>query len=163
MLDSFFIVKNDKIIEELTRDEVSELYKDYCKDVVDYDTFVPNNFWSKFFDVRNIESYDEALKFVEMYDDFIDEKDTLMIITINEYRNDEYKIYKKPKIGDKVSYGFNGDYNPCGEIATISPTMKKITTTTGHSFYNRKGTATWKMHNTWTMVNGHYYERNPHI
>lgn len=72
-----------------------------------------------------------------------------------------FDVQHKPQVGDKVSYGFNGDYYPCGEIASISKTLKKITTTTGDSFYRLRQTGSWKMNKTWSLVSGHHDVRNP--
>ena len=73
----------------------------------------------------------------------------------------QYDVTRAPAVGDKVSYAFNGDYYPCGEIVRISPTMKKITTSTGDTFYRLRETGSWKMHKTWSLINGHHDERNP--
>lgn len=74
-----------------------------------------------------------------------------------------FDIYKAPKIGDEVSMGFNGDYYPCGKIATISKTMKKITTTNGTVFYRRGTGACWLNAKTFAMIPGVHDERNPHF
>lgn len=73
-----------------------------------------------------------------------------------------YDIVAAPKVGSLVSYGFNGDYYPCGEIVKVGKNSKIVTTSTGKVFYRRKQTATWKMKGgTWSMVGGHINERNP--
>jgi hypothetical protein len=73
-----------------------------------------------------------------------------------------YDVIKAPQVLDPVSYSFNGDTYPCGHIKTISKTMKKITTTDGHTFYRYKQSGSWKM-KCWYMVGGHIEERNPHF
>jgi len=75
-----------------------------------------------------------------------------------------YIVYKMPEVGAPISYGFNGDWYPCGEIAKISKTFKKITSTTGEDF-NRKacGTAWCIPGGTWSMTGGHHEARNPHF
>jgi hypothetical protein len=73
-----------------------------------------------------------------------------------------YDVIKAPQLLDPVSYSFNGDSYPCGYIKTISKTMKKITTTDGHTFYRYKQTGSW-MRKCWYMVGGHIEERNPHF
>ena len=73
-----------------------------------------------------------------------------------------FDVIKAPQVLDPVSYSFNGDTYPCGHIKTISKTMKKITTTDGHTFYRYKQTGSWKM-KCWFMVGGHVEERNPHF
>ena len=73
----------------------------------------------------------------------------------------QFDVIERPQIGDKVSYGFNGDSYPCGVIIKISPTLKKITTTAGKVFYRRHRTGCWKMGGTWSMISGHHDKRNP--
>ena len=73
-----------------------------------------------------------------------------------------YDVIKAPQLLDPVSYSFNGDSYPCGYIKTISKTMKKITTTDGHTFYRYKQSGSW-MRKCWYMVSGHIEERNPHF
>jgi hypothetical protein len=72
-----------------------------------------------------------------------------------------YDIIECPKVGDPVSYGFNGDYYPDGHIVKITKTLQ-ITTSTGHT-YRRKGLrACWlQPGGTWGLVAGHRYEQNP--
>jgi hypothetical protein len=74
-----------------------------------------------------------------------------------------YDVMKCPKIGDKVSYGFNGDYYPDGEIVSVSKTLQ-IKTSGGHT-YRRKGLrACWlQPGGTWGLTGGHVDERNPHF
>lgn len=74
-----------------------------------------------------------------------------------------YDIIKAPQLLDAVSYCFNGDSYPCGHIKTISKSMKKITTTTGETFYRQKQSGCWLMNRTWSMIAGHVQERNPHF
>ena len=74
-----------------------------------------------------------------------------------------YDVVHMPQVGDAVSYGFNGDYYPCGKIASISKTLKKITTTEGKEFYRRRQTGSWVMNGTWSLVHGTIDERNPHF
>lgn len=73
-----------------------------------------------------------------------------------------YGITIAPKLGEPVSYSFNGDTTPCGEISKISDSYYRIQTTTGKVFYRRHKTASWIMKGgTWSLVNGHIRERNP--
>lgn len=73
----------------------------------------------------------------------------------------QFDVEVRPQIGDDVSYAFNGDYYPCGQIVKISPTMKKITTSNGDTFYRLRQTGSWKMNGTWSLVSGHHNKRNP--
>lgn len=76
-------------------------------------------------------------------------------------RSPRYDVVARPQIGDKVSYAFNGDSYPCGSIIKISPTLKKISTTTGDTFYRVRKTGSWKKNGTWSLISGHHNERNP--
>lgn len=74
-----------------------------------------------------------------------------------------YDIIKMPKIGDKVSYGFNGDFYPDGEVIRITKNLM-ITTSTGNTYRRRGLTGRWvQPGGTWTLVQGHHDERNPHF
>jgi hypothetical protein len=74
-----------------------------------------------------------------------------------------YDVIEAPKVGDKVSRGFNGDYYPEGEIVKVTPTWN-ITTSTGKKFRRRGLSSGWRQEGgTWWMVSGHVDERNPHI
>ena len=73
-----------------------------------------------------------------------------------------YGIARAPQLGDPVSYSFNGDTTPCGEISKISDSYYRIQTTTGKVFYRRHHTNSWIMKGgTWSLVPGHIRERNP--
>lgn len=72
-----------------------------------------------------------------------------------------YNIMVPPKVGDAVSYSFNGDSYPCGTITKVSATMKKITTSTGDVFYRRMQSAQWIKNGTWTLLAGHVSTQNP--
>lgn len=74
-----------------------------------------------------------------------------------------YDIMEAPAIGNPVSYGFNGDYYPDGEITRITKTWR-IHTSGGHEYRRYKNTSTWKrVGGTWSLVDGHHDERNPHF
>lgn len=74
-----------------------------------------------------------------------------------------YDVVVAPKIGDKVSYGYNGDYYPDGEIVKITKTLQ-ITTSTGKTYRRKGNTASWYLPaGTWRLVYGHIDERNPHF
>jgi hypothetical protein len=75
-----------------------------------------------------------------------------------------YSVIEAPKVGNKVSYAFNGDYYPDGEIVRISDTMKVITTSTGNRYYRRGLSAQWiQTGGTWILVQGHRSELNPSL
>lgn len=74
-----------------------------------------------------------------------------------------YAAKPVPRVGDPVSYAFNGDSRPDGEVASISKSLKVITTTTGNHYYRWRATASWRRDRTWWLVAGHRDERNPHF
>jgi len=74
----------------------------------------------------------------------------------------QFGVIAAPRVGDPVSYAFNGDYYPCGVISAMSRSLYKITTDEGNVFFRRKQTGNWKMKGgTWSLVMGHHDERNP--
>ena len=74
-----------------------------------------------------------------------------------------YTVVAAPRLGDEVSYGFNGDYYPCGKITRITKGWR-VTTDGGKTFNRYKETGGWRMvGGTWWMVDGVVDERNPHI
>jgi hypothetical protein len=94
--------------------------------------------------------------------DFVN-KDDGMTVVYSE-KKPTFTVFKMPEVGDKVSFGFNGDWYACGEIAKISKTFKKIATNTGEIFWrNGKGKSWMREGGTWSMTKGHYNERNPHF
>lgn len=74
-----------------------------------------------------------------------------------------FDVMVPPRVGEEVSYGFNGDYYPDGEIVHVTPgTFKQIKTSTGSTYYRRKETGGWrKQGGTWWLVPGVHNERNP--
>jgi hypothetical protein len=80
-----------------------------------------------------------------------------------EWCSPRFDVLRMPQVGDDVSYGFNGDYYPCGKIKSISKTLKKITTTEGKDFFRRRQSGSWVMNGTWSLIHGTINERNPHF
>lgn len=78
-----------------------------------------------------------------------------------------YDVQALPKVGDDVSYGFNGDYYPAGKITSISkgPLFRKVVATNAagrvHTFWRRRKSGSWVMDQTWSLVGGIHNERNP--
>lgn len=75
-----------------------------------------------------------------------------------------FDVVEPPKVGDEVSYGFNGDYYPCGKITKISagPLFRRIETDSGKVFYRRKLSGAWVMTGgTWSLVPGVRNDKNP--
>ena len=71
-----------------------------------------------------------------------------------------YDVIKAPKIGDDVSYSLNGDTYPCGQIAKISESLRRIETNSGRVFWRRKLSSSW-IDGCWFLVQGHIFEQNP--
>ena len=72
-----------------------------------------------------------------------------------------FDVIEAPAVGEAVSYGFNGDYYPCGHIKSISANFRLITTTGGQKFYRRRQSANWVYGGIWSLVDGHRSELNP--
>jgi hypothetical protein len=74
-----------------------------------------------------------------------------------------YDVQTVPKVGDKVSYTFNGDYYPCGKVVSVGTGAKMvIKTDTGAKFYRRRLTGNWvKEGGAWSLVAGHVKRWNP--
>ena len=79
-----------------------------------------------------------------------------------------FDVIELPKVGDAVSYRFNGDSYPCGYVTSISKTLKKITATEDkngtkveHHFFRRRLSGAWIKNGTWGLSPGHVYEQNP--
>ncbi len=76
-----------------------------------------------------------------------------------------YDIIEAPAVGDKISYSFNGDSYPDGEIVKISKDYRIVTSSTGSKYYRRirdgrPGGAWVKTGGTWSMIKGHVSEWN---
>jgi hypothetical protein len=73
-----------------------------------------------------------------------------------------YSVVQVPRVGDEVSYSFNGDTYPDGTVVSVSKTFKVVKTQ--HNTYYRQGTTgSWKHSGMWCLLNGHRKERNPHL
>ena len=90
------------------------------------------------------------------------------------YVSPRYDVIALPKVGDAVSYSFNGDSYPCGHVISISagPNFRRIVAheprggkhvgeVREHVFWRRRKTGSWVMNGTWSLVAGHVDERNP--
>jgi len=84
-------------------------------------------------------------------------------------RSPRYTIVPAPVVGAAVSYGFNGDFYPCGNIVRVSSVTtgaKRVEARDDAGavsvFYRHKLSGSWiKAGGTWCMVAGHRDERNP--
>jgi hypothetical protein len=77
------------------------------------------------------------------------------------YVSPRYDVIEAPQVGDEVSYAFNGDYYPCGTIASISSSYRKIVTSEGDTFWRRRHSGTWLKDRTWALIPGHINKQNP--
>lgn len=87
------------------------------------------------------------------------------------FTSPRYDVIELPRVGDAVSYYFNGDSYPCGIITKIStgPGYRRIVATetfsngkqANHVFYRVRNTACWKKNRTWSLIRGHHSQRNP--
>ena len=109
----------------------------------------------------NFESFEQAQEVADAASIF--EGVDYIATDAGEWCSPRYDVIRAPQVLDPVSYAFNGDAYPCGYIKTISKTMKKITTTTGKTFYRKRNTGSWVSAPCWFMVEGHISERNPHL
>ncbi len=72
-----------------------------------------------------------------------------------------FDIIIAPKVGDPVSYAFNGDYYPDGVITRISESCRVVATSGGHVYFRRKATSSWiQAGGTWRLVQGHRSDKN---
>lgn len=94
-----------------------------------------------------------------------DIEDMPLVLAVDRGRwvSPRYSVTKAPKLGDDVSYGFNGDYYPDGYVAHVTKGTARVVKTTGGGVYYRRGlTERWiKKGGTWGLVPGHRSERNP--
>lgn len=74
-----------------------------------------------------------------------------------------FDVIEAPRVGEKVSRCFNGDYYPAGTIVRVSASLKRVTTDTGVTFNRVRQSASWRSNGTWYMTPGHKDERNPHF
>jgi hypothetical protein len=71
-----------------------------------------------------------------------------------------YDVIEAPKVGDKVSRAFNGDFYPEGIIVKVSASYRRVETSTGVVFFRRRQSAVWS-DGTFSMVQGHISRLNP--
>ena len=76
-----------------------------------------------------------------------------------------YDVIEAYKVGDLVSYSFNGDSYPDGEITRVGTGPRMAITTSTGSRYHRAGlTGRWRKEGgTRSLCHGHIDERNPHL
>lgn len=89
--------------------------------------------------------------------------DKFVPVDNGEHHHPRYDFVRAPKVGDEVSYAFNGDYYPAGKVARVSDSLRVVTLEGGRKFYRRRETGSWLNNGTWSLVQGHVEARNPHI
>lgn len=89
--------------------------------------------------------------------------DVHLMVDNGDYCSPRFDVIRAPKVGDKVSYAFNGDYYPDGEITAVTSKFQ-VKTSGGHTYRRRKNSGSWlQPGGTWGLVQGHINERNPHF
>lgn len=78
-----------------------------------------------------------------------------------DFHAPRYDVVKVPVIGAPVSKAFNGDSYPCGNVAKISASLRRIETSDGTVFFRRGLSASWINDGMWSMISGHHNDRNP--
>jgi len=138
------------------------LYVQYSKEG-DVINFVDGNYPGKEYNTvrHTVSDYGTAERIAKRVSELSGEQ---YIATDNgEWVSPRFDVVRAPQVGDKVSYGFNGDYYPSGEITKISASFRRIVTSEGKVFYRKKLRASWINCGTWGLVQGHIDERNPHF
>jgi hypothetical protein len=108
---------------------------------------------------HDIKTWDDAVKLAT-------EAGPDWIPTETEGWSPRFGVTQPPKVGDKVSYAFNGDYYPDGEVVSVGTGPRMTVTTSSGRRYNRfRKTGTWRSSGggTWSLVQGHHDQRNPHF
>lgn len=86
-----------------------------------------------------------------------------IVTDAGEHCSPRIDVVRCPAVGDPVSYAFNGDSYPDGEIVSVSETLGVIRTSTGNRYTRVKQTGGWRRNGTWWLISGHRNDRNPHI
>lgn len=87
-----------------------------------------------------------------------------IVVDAGPWVSPRFSTIEPPRVGEPVSYGFNGDYYPDGYIVKVGKNYRTVTTSTGARYWRRRETASWvKTGGTWSLVKGHRKERNPHL
>ena len=89
--------------------------------------------------------------------------DTYIATDAGPHCSPRYDVIRAPKVGDKISYSFNGDTYPDGEIVNISASRRIVTSSTGKKYWRYRASGSWLNDGMWSMVGGHITEWNPHF
>src|SRR5271167_17825 len=86
---------------------------------------------------------------------------TYLPVDNGSHTSPRWDIVEPPKVGDKVSYSFNGDSYPDGEVVKVTK-RHQVTTSTGNRYLRRRCSSIWlRTGGTWCLIPGHVYEQNP--
>lgn len=90
------------------------------------------------------------------------QRETFVAIDNGASRWPRFDVQALPKVGDKVSYAFNGDYYPDGEVTKISgKNYRVITTSSGRRYFRSRLSGSWLQGRMWYLVPGHIQRWNP--
>lgn len=113
--------------------------------------WVNRNNWRTFHEAREVAVSASALA-GELY----------LAIDNGDHVYPRFDVIRAPAVGDPVSYSFNGDSYPDGEIVRISASLRVVTTSTGGTYYRRGASGCWKRKGgTWSLIHGHVHRLNP--
>ena len=117
--------------------------------------------WANVVDRNDFRSYGHAA-IIAASANLLEDGENYIPVDHGDHVRPRFDVIAAPKIGDKVSSGFNGDYYPQGEIVKISKSLRRVETSTGRVFWRRRDTAAWvEAGGGFSMVHGHRDERNP--
>lgn len=71
-----------------------------------------------------------------------------------------FDVIRIPRVGDKVSYTYNGDTYPDGEVVRVGPTFHRITTSTGRVYHRGRKGGYWLHRGMWRLIPGHVSTTN---
>ena len=112
---------------------------------------------------RNELTFESAVKLADdanRYSGEYDLADTYLVADKGHGISPRYDVIAAPKVGNKVSRSFNGDYHPAGEVTKVSASFKRVATSDGTVFYRQGASASWVSNGKDAMVGGHHKEQN---
>lgn len=114
----------------------------------------------------DIKSFEQAQALAAQCNELTDSKlcgKTYLAADAGSHVHPRYDVVLAPRVGEPISYAFNGDYYPDGYITKIGGTnCSRVYTDTGSVYNRRRKSGSWiKRGGTWSMVSGHISELNP--
>lgn len=113
---------------------------------------------------RECKSYEDAERLARLAtEDFSAHGQEFLPVDRGSHVWPRYDVIRAPKVGTLVSYSFNGDSYPDGEITKVGGTnCSRIYTSTGSVYNRRRNSGSWiKRGGTWSLITGHHNDRNP--